>query len=92
MTRNYNRSDIYSYFDLPEYLQMEVARDFEDYREETYVISKFKGNETAIPLSMFVKVHGSNFTHGIFSDSYFSGYHITLSRDNSQAVIAYKYF
>jgi hypothetical protein len=96
MTRNYNRSSIFSYYDLTEEQQSEVLNDFcferSDAEQSSYVISKFKGEKTAVPLSLFMRTDNNNFTHGIFSDSYFSGYFITLSKCNTEAVIAYKYF
>jgi hypothetical protein len=91
MTRNYNRSEIYSFSDLPDSLKTYAIRDFDVTEEDTFVIHSFKGWDTAIPLSMFMRTN-RNFTHGVFADSYFSGYYVTLSRDNSEAVIAYKYF
>lgn len=57
-----------------------------------YVISKFRDRKEAIPVSLFMRTDGNNFTHGIHSDSAFSGYFITLSRCGQEAVIAYKYF
>lgn len=97
MTRNYNRSGIYTFSELRETLQQQVIEDFNleesDAHSNSYVISKFNGNVTAIPLGMFMRTEwGNNFTHGIYSDSAFSGYFITLSRCNTEAVIAYKYF
>jgi hypothetical protein len=96
MTRNYNRSLILSYYDLTEEQQNEVLSNFcferSDAEQSNYVISKFKGEEIAVPLSVFIRTDKNNFTHGIFSESYFSGYFITLSKCNTEAVIAYKYF
>jgi hypothetical protein len=96
MTRNYNRSLILSYFELKEEQQIEVLTDFcferSNAEQDSYIISEFKGEKTAVPLSLFMRTDNNNFTHGIFSDSYFSGYFITLSRCNTEAVIAYKYF
>jgi hypothetical protein len=95
MTRNYNRSEIFNYYDLSPELQKQVKNDFLDELIDLdsfqFVVSEFKGEKTAIPLGMFMRAD-SNFTHGIYSDSYFSGYFVTLSRCNTEAVIAYKYF
>jgi hypothetical protein len=93
MTRNYNRSHIFSFNELPDNLQAEILEDRElsDAHSTSYVILKEDGEKTALPLDMFMRTD-SNFTHGIYSDSYFSGYFVTLSRCNSEAVIAYKYF
>ena len=96
MTRNYNRSEILSYYDLTDEQKKQVVDDFSfeliDLESFQYVISNFKGIETAIPLGLFIRTDENNFTHGIFSDSYFSGYFITLNKDNTEAIISYKYF
>ena len=96
MTRSYNRSEIFSYYDLSPELQEQVKNDFLDELIDLdsfqFVISEFKGEMTAIPLGMFMKTYSNNFTHGIYSDSAFSGYFVTLSRCNTEAVVAYKYF
>lgn len=93
MTRNYNRSNIYCFFELPQHSQAEILQDIsiEDAENTQYVIFEEDGEETALPLDMFMRT-GSNFTHGIFSLSYFSGYYLTLSRCGTEGVIAYKYF
>jgi len=95
MTRNYNRTEILSFFELSEREQAEVLNNFSleisDAECTQYAIIEESGKSTAIPLNMFMRTN-SNFTHGIFSDSYFSGYFLTLSKCGTQAVIAYKYF
>jgi len=51
------------------------------------------GEVEFLPLGMFIKTdRENNFTHGIYSISYFDGYFLTLSRDNSEAVVAHKHF
>ena len=94
MTRNYNRSHIFSFNELPEQLQSEILEDRElsDAHSTSYVILKEDSEETALPLDMFMRTEKNNFTHGIYGISYFSGYYITLSRCNTEAVISYKYF
>ena len=93
MTRNYNRSEIFSFYELPEALQTEILEDRELPHAETtsYVILKEDGKKTALPLDMFIRTD-RNFTHGIYGLSYFSGYYVTLDRTMTEAVIAYKYF
>lgn len=95
MTRNYNRSGIFNFSELTEEMQKEVINDFclenSDACQTSYVISKFNDEETALPLSMFMRRDG-NFTHAVYSETYFSAYYLTLSRCGSEAVIAYKYF
>jgi hypothetical protein len=93
MTRNYNRSHIFNFNELPENLQAEILEDRElsDAHSTSYVILKEDGEKTALPLDMFMRTDG-NFTHGIYGLTYFSGYYLTLSRCNTEAVISYKYF
>jgi hypothetical protein len=94
MTRNYNRSHIFSFNDLPDNLQAEILEDRElsDAHSTSYVILKEGNDKTALPLDMFMRTEKNNFTHGIYGLSYFSGYYLTLSRCNTEAVISYKYF
>lgn len=96
MTKHYNRTEIYNFYELNKDLQNEVIENFgleeSDAYDNMYVISEFEDHETALPLSMFMRCEGNKFTHGIFSDSAFSGYFLTFDRHNSEAVIAYKYF
>ena len=94
MTRNYNRSYIFSFNELPEQLQAEILEDRElsDAHSTSYVILKEDNEKTALPLDMFMRTEKNNFTHGIYGLSYFSGYYLTLSRCNTEAVISYKYF
>ena len=93
MTKNYNRSNIYCFFELPQHSQAEILQDIsiEDAENTQYVILEEDGEETALPLDMFMRTN-SNFTHGIFSLSYSSGSSLTLSRCATEGVIAYKYF
>ena len=93
MTRNYNRSHIFSFNELPDNLQAEILEDRElsDAHSTSYVILKENSGKTALPLDMFMRTD-SNFTHGIYSLTYFSGYYLTFSRCNTEAVISYKYF
>lgn len=101
MTRNYNRSQIYYFNDLTEEQQDQVKNDFcfedSDCFETCFFKSLFKSpkgifHETFLPASVFMRTQYNKFTHGIFSDSAFSGYFVTFSKDNSEVVIAYKYF
>lgn len=94
MTRNYNRTSIFNFYELSKYQQFEILQDMEESEaeEKSFVILKEDEEETVLPLDMFIRTEKNNFTHGIFSLSYFSGYFITLSKCGSQAVIAYKYF
>jgi len=95
MTRNYNRSYIFSFNELPENLQAEILQDRElsDAHSTSYVILKEGSKKIALPLDMFVCTErNNNFTHGIYGLSYFSCYCVTFDRTNTEAVIYYKYF
>jgi hypothetical protein len=93
MTRNYNRSYIFSFNELPEKLQTEILEDRElsDAHSTSYVILKEDSEKTALPLDMFMRTN-NNFTHGIYGLSYFSCYCVTFDRTNTEALISYKYF
>jgi hypothetical protein len=93
MTRNYNRSHIFNFNELPDNLQSEILEDREvsDAHSTSYVILKEKDGETALPLDMFERTD-NNFTHGVYGLSYFSCYCVTFDKFNTEAVIAYKYF
>ena len=94
MTRNYNRTSIFNFNELPENLQAEILQDMEesDAQSTSYVIIKEDDEKIPLPLDMFMRTDKNNFTHGIYGMSYFSGYYLTLSRCGTQGVIAYKYF
>lgn len=94
MTRNYNRTGIYNFNELPENLQEEILQDMEesDAQSTSYVIIKEDEEKIPLPLDMFMRTEKNNFTHGIYGMSYFSGYYLTLSRCGTEGVIAYKHF
>lgn len=94
MTRNYNRTGIFNFNELPENLQAEILQDMEesDAQSTSYVIIKEDDEKIPLPLDMFMRTEKNNFTHGIYGMSYFSGYYLTLSKCGTQGTIAYKYF
>lgn len=96
MTRNYNRSYLFYFSELSDDQQRDVLSNYfdseTDAEQDNYVIHEFKDRRDAWPVSMFIRTDKNNFTHGIHYDSCFSGYHLTLNRCGTQAVIAYKYF
>lgn len=94
MTRNYNRTLIYSFYDLPENLQEEILQDMEisDADSTSYVIVEDDEEKIPLGLDMFIRTEKNNFTHGIYGMSYFSGYYLTISKCGTEGVIAYKYF
>ena len=98
MTRQYNRSTIYSFYDLTNKQQQQLIDEdnltAEELEEDFYVIFNHKdGEEDILALSNFIRTNrNNNFTHGVYSMSYFSAYYITFSRCNSEVVVAYKTF
>lgn len=94
MTRSYNRTSIFQFYELSENLQEEILQDMEetDAQETSYVIIDEDDEQIPLPLDMFMRTEKNNFTHGIYGMSYFSGYYLTLSRCGTEGVIAYKYF
>jgi hypothetical protein len=94
MTSSYVRSELLSYYDLDENLQAQIAKDNDNddnIFDDMYVIDPCDKNDV-LPLSMFECTNNNNFTHGIYGQSYFSAYTITLSRYNDCAVVAYKHW
>lgn len=102
MTSHYNRSQIYSFDELNEKQQAEIKDIYSFENSDCYSTNYVKlirkspngiQNEDFLPLCMFMRTdRNNNFTHGIYSTSAFDGYFITLSKCNSEAVIAHKYF
>ena len=94
MTRNYNRTEIYSFFELPQDIQDEILHGTQesDAQSTSYVVINKDDEKIPLPLDMFIRTEKNNFTHGIYGITFFSGYFITFSRCGTEAVISYKYF
>lgn len=86
MTYFYERSEIYSFYDLNEEQKSEQI-DYlgEDAENTSYVI--LRGD--VLPLCMFMRTVG-NFVHGYYAVTNTSYYTVTLSRSNDCAVVAYR--
>lgn len=96
----YNRSEIYSFFDLSDSQKENVLNDMtnEEAENDSFVILKGKKFENILPLSMFMRInYGSNvnnkpiFWDGVYGTSYFSAYFIKLSKCGSCCVVAERY-
>lgn len=94
-TARYNRSQIYTGFDLTTDQQNEIMNTYSfeksDVLNNSYV--KFIDrtlNVEFLPLDMFMRTEGGIF-NGVYGLSAFSAYFIKLSRDGNEALIAYKY-
>lgn len=97
MTQTFNRSQIFDFCELTPEHQNNVLNTYSFEESDAYGTSYVKhiskdGESDFLPLSMFIRTDKNNFTHGIFSLTYFSAYFITLNRSNDEAVISYKYF
>lgn len=98
MTINYNRSELYSFFDLTTDQQNEVLQDIEaeQAEQETFVIYKHKEGNQILPLGMFMRidypVNTKGLFDGVYSKSAFSAYFIKFNNSNDEVVIADKYF
>lgn len=97
MTSSYNRSQIYSYFDLTTEQQeqaLDTANDIEHAQDRNYVIFEHPRNPQVLPLDMFIAIRrhvNSQLWSGIYAQDYFSAYFIKLNRSNDEALIAYRY-
>jgi hypothetical protein len=95
MTATYNRTSIFNFYELPVSLQAEILEDREEsdaYSTSYAVLKDEDNNKIALPLDMFIRTEKNNFTHGIYGQTYFSAYYLTLSKCGTEGVIAYKYF
>ena len=86
MTRNYDRTEVVSYYDLTEDQQIN-ALDYDESAEEASFVL-FEGEP--LPLNMFMRTDG--LFDGIYGMSYFSAYFVKLSSCGSMAVVADRYF
>ena len=90
----YVRSDIYSFFDLPMSEQNKFVEDSdqEQAEQDSYVLDPCDvSHNTYLPLSMFMILTNPGIKHGVYGQTCFSAYFITISRDGTQAVVSYEY-
>ena len=93
-TAKYVRSDIVSFFELPipEQGKFVADSDQEHAEQDSYVLDPCDDtNATYLPLSMFMRLENNRVKHGVYGQSYFSAYFITISRDGTQATVSYEY-
>jgi hypothetical protein len=90
-TRTYNRSEIYSFYDLTEKEQAEVISNYFSSIEEAEEDSFIRCGKEVLPLSMFLKCENSIWS-GTYGTSYFSGYYIKINKFGDEVVIADKYW
>jgi hypothetical protein len=93
-TAKYIRSEIISFFELPMAEQNRFVSDSnqEQAEQDSYVLDPCdESNMTYLPLSMFMRITYNRIKHGVYGQTYFSAYFITISKDGSQAVVSYEY-
>ena len=93
-TAKYVRSDIVSFFELliSEQGKFVDDTDQEQAEQDSYVLDPCDDtNTTYLPLSMFMRLTDSRIKHGVYGQTHFSAYFITISRDGTQATVSYEY-
>ena len=94
MTSNYNRSEIYSFFDLSEEQQNEAlnnSNDQEHAEERSYIIYNHIQGDEVLPLDMFMRLEHSKLFDGVYGQTAFSAYFVKLNKSNDEVLIAYRY-
>ena len=90
-TIHYNRSEIYSFFDLSPVEQSQVISNYYCDIAQAEDDSFIRCGKEILPLSMFLRCEGSRWD-GNFGTSYFSGYYIKFNRSCDEVTIAEKYW
>jgi len=90
-TLHYNRSEIYSFFDLTDSEQAEVLSNYFCDTSQAEEDSFIKCGKEVLPLSMFLRCENSIWS-GTFGTSYFSGYYIKINKFGDEVTIAEKYW
>lgn len=93
-TSFYFRSPVLNFFELSFEEQILVGQEMDylspsELEEQNFVIDKER-NEI-LPLSNFMRIDKPGIFCGVYGQSAFSAYFITLSKCGESAVIAYKY-
>ena len=90
-TIHYNRSEIYSFFDLSETEKAEVISnyfcDISQAEEDSFI----RCGKDVLPLSMFLRCEGSRWD-GNYGTSYFSGYFIKFNEYGDEVTVVSKYW
>jgi hypothetical protein len=90
-TRTYNRSVIYSFFDLTDSEQAEVISNYFSEISQAEEDSFIKCGKEVLPLSMFLRCEGGRWD-GTFGTSYFSGFFIKVNKFGDEVLIADRYW
>ena len=85
----YFRSPVISWFDLSTESQIKFDGDFEYEQKEGLFVFDDLRNEL-FSLSDFLICEGKRY-HGVFGQTYFSAYFITISRCGTEAIVSYQY-
>lgn len=91
-TRNYQRSEILSFFDLPEEVQERMHDECTDFEEKEAIEqdSYVQWGRFFFPLSDFMRYHGPIWD-GVMGETNTSGYLIKISDNGEEAVVVHQY-
>lgn len=96
----YNRTQVYTFFDLPDLVKAELnadcndAEDIERIENDSYYKFDYDKRSEYLPASMFLRVNYPNETprnsrfNGYYGTSAFTTYAVRLSADGESAIIA----
>jgi len=87
----YFRSPILSWQDLSTENQIKFADEFEHEQKEGLFVFDDLRNDL-FSLDSFLTANEEKRYHGVFGQTYFSAYFITLSRCGTEAIVSYRYF
>lgn len=90
-TRHYQRSEIYSFYDLTSQEQSKVLNTYFDDLTQAENDSYIRCEKEILPLSMFLRCEGSIWS-GSYCTSYFSGYYIKVNKFGDEVTIADRYW
>ena len=86
----YFRSPVLSWHDLSTENQNKFDGEFEHEQKEGLFVFDDLRNEL-LSLDSFLTVPEEKRYHGVFPQTYFSAYFITLSRCGTEAIVSYRY-
>lgn len=87
----YNRSGIFSWFELTDEQQERIKDCYGHEPEFTDEASFVLLKEEPLPLYMFMRTKHSNIWDGVYGTSAFSAYFIRFNRSNDEALVAERF-
>jgi len=91
-TAYYFRSPVLSWFDLSTEDQNEFADQFTEEEKEGGLFVFDDLRKELFSLGNFLIIPKGRRYHGIFGQSYFSAYFVTLSKCSTEAIVSYCYY